>query len=448
MTASGSTPGALTPRSRRDPVLALASVFWIRWPRAIVRRFPGLWGTAGDGHFLCGVPPLAVLAPIAAFLGGLVVGAGQLGYEDVYTESIALMAAAIALGVFSAQLGTLAVVGFALGELLLADRALALQTTSFGLVGPDDPFSSGFSGELARVWLPLLITYLLLATAVIVLPRTARTLVASVGRWKRVPPGLAWPLASGLYATVVWVGIRTWAAAAPILVRPRYTWLGIAPTVEAIQPLQGRGSELVAAGVVAALARQVLIGFTLVPNGLQRRIRWAEQTGPTRGAIAPRRARAGQRLVADVLAAALATLALAGVLEHTWVWVLSFVVIVSVRVLRSGVVASGVVDQWKRVVERVPAAVRLGLLWLLARVVTDALSNGTIGSYTGVAVFVLGGVVTVFLVFPGSPTRPRDPTDSAAGPPIGPTEPHAPGRGPAGPVAPAGPAGAGRGAPA
>ena len=189
------SPDSKGPGTSQDPFLVLASVFWIRWPRAIVRRFPGLWGTAGDGHFLCGVPPRAALAPVAALLAGLVVGAAQLGFEDVYTESIPLMAAAIALGVFSAQLGGLAVVGFAVGELVLADRTLALHASIFG---PDGPFSSGLIGQVARVWLPLLITYLLLAVAVIVLPRTARILVAAVGRWKRVPTGLAWPLASGL----------------------------------------------------------------------------------------------------------------------------------------------------------------------------------------------------------------------------------------------------------
>lgn len=411
------TPGPTGPRRRspRDPVLVLASVLWIRWPRAIVRRFPGLWGTAGDGHFLCGVPPLAVLAPVAAFLAGLIVGAGQLGFDDVYTESIPLMAAAIALGVFSAQLGVLGVAGFAVGDSLLADRTLSLRSPLFGGIGTDEPFSAGLIGEAARVWLPLVISYLLLAAAVILLPRMARTLVASVGRWRRVPPGLAWPLASGLYATVVWVGVRTWAAAAPILVRPRYTWLELQPTVEAIAPLQARGSELVAAGVVAALVRQVLIGLTMVPNALQRRVRWAEGTGTAKGTAGPRQAHPVQRLAADVAAAALATLALAGVLEHTWVWVLSFGVMVTVRALRSGVVAGGPVDQWKRVVDKVPAAVRLGLLWLLARLVTDALSNGTIGSYTGVALFVLGGVVTVFLVFPGSPSKPAGAAPSAGG---------------------------------
>jgi hypothetical protein len=395
------------PASRRDPLLLLAGVIWIRWPRAVIRRFPGLWGTAGDGHFLCGVPPIALLAPFAALLGGLVVGAGQLGYTDVYTESIPLMAAAIALGVFSAQLGVLAVVGFALGEMFLADRELGLRVGLFSTVGPDDPFASGPVGDLARVRLPLLITYLLLATAVVVVPRTARSLVAAVGRWRRVPPELAWPLAGGLYAAVVWIGIRTWAAAAPILVRPRFTWLGMQPTAQAIQPLQGRSSELVAAAVAAAILRQVLIGLTMVPNGLQRRVRWVEQLGPATGQSGLRRARTGQRLVADVLAAVLATLALAGLFEHVWVWALSFTVMISVRVLRSGVVARDLVDRWRRVVDRVPAVIRLVALWFLARLVTDALANGTIGSYTGVALFVLGGVVTVFLVFPGSPAPAR-----------------------------------------
>ena len=126
-----------------------------------------------------------------------------------------------------------------------------------------------------------------------------------------------------------------------------------------------------------------------------------------------------------MFSAVLATLVLAGVLEHPWLWVLSLVVMVSVRVLRSGVVASDSLDRWKRLVNRVPAAVRLGLLWLLARLVTDALSNGAIGSYTGVALFVLGGVVTVFAVFPGSPAGPAERDDEAV--PAVPAHPAGPG---------------------
>jgi hypothetical protein len=393
-------------RPRVDPVLALAAVLWARWPRTVIRRFPGLAGTAGDGHFLTSVPPLAVLAPPVAFIAGLIVGAGQLGYEQVYTESIPLMAAFIALGVFSNQLGGLAVLGFALGELFLADRTLGIGKGGAFLL-PTDRFASGLSGTVAREWLPLLITYLLLATAVVVLPRTARMLVASLGRLKFVPAALAWPLASGLYVMVVWISVRTWAAAAPILVRPRYTWLNTLPNVTQIAPLQTEASDLVAVGVAAAIVRQVVVGATLVPSGFQRRVRWVENAGFEDGPVSPRPpASAVRRLVTDVVASALATLALAGVFEHTWVWVASFSIMLTVRLLRSGLVAAGLVDGWKRVVDKVPAVVRLGGLWLLARVVTDALSNGTIGSYTGVALFVLGGVVVVFLVFPGNATRP------------------------------------------
>jgi hypothetical protein len=403
-----------------DPVLALAASMWARWPRALIRRFPGLAGTAGDGHFLTGLPPLAVLAPPVAFFGGLLIGAKQLGYDQVYTESIPLMIAFITLGVFSSQLGGLAVIGFGLGELFLADRA-PIVGKGGGFLPLDAPFTTGFTGTVAREWIPLFITYLLLATAVVVLPRTARLLVASLGRLKFVPAALAWPLASGLYVTVVWISVRTWAAAAPILVRPRYTWLGSFPTIATIEPLQTRASELVAAGVMAAIVRQVVVGATLVPSGLQRRIRWVERAGFEDGPVAPRRPpSAGRRLITDVIAAGVATLALAGVFEHTWVWVASFSTMLAVRVLRSGLVAARLVDGWKRVADKVPAVVRLGGLWLLARVVTDALSNGTIGSYTGVAMFVLGGAVVVFLVFPGNPTRSDGAGSSGGAGPVGP----------------------------
>src|SRR5690606_19661771 len=134
---------------------------------------------------------------------------------------VLFLAVMVALGTFSSQLGLLAVVAFAVGEQVLGVGRLGSTAAPGAGAGDGGPVA-----HLLQVRLPLVITYLLLAVAVVVVPRTARALLVAVGRWRRVPPALAWPLASGLFVVVVWLALSTWVAAAPTLVRPRFTWLG------------------------------------------------------------------------------------------------------------------------------------------------------------------------------------------------------------------------------
>ena len=398
-----------------DPVTTAADWFWFALPRRVAGRFPASWGFLGDASFMAAVPPLGVAVPLVAASGALFVGATGAGFDTVYTESIVLMTVLVALGCFSTQLGLLALVAFAAGDFLLAERSWSLDPS---LAGAGEPFSTGLVGNLARVRLPLLITYLLLAVPVAVIPRTARGVVLAVGRRRRLPAQVTWAVSSALYVAVIWIGARTWTAAAPTLVRPRFTWLpgSGTPTAEAIQPLQVDGGKIVAAAVVAALVRQVVVGWLSVP-GPRHQARWRRLTAAApearagEPAVAPSAAR---RLGIDVLAASIGTLTLAGILERAWVWLLAFGVMLGVRLLRSEVVAAAAVRRWKVVTARAPAAVRLVVLWVVARLVTDALSSGVIESYTAMALFVIAGVMVVFVVFPGTPAPSQPPPAGGA----------------------------------
>lgn len=241
----------------------------------------------------------------------------------------------------------------------------------------------------------------------------------AVGQRRRLPAQATWVVSSALYVAVIWIGTRTWTAAAPTLVRPRFTWLtgSGAPTAEAIQPLQVDGGRIVAAAVVAAIVRQLVVAWLSVPGPRQQSL-WQRLSAAAPGAraeepvVAPSPAR---RMGVDVLAAAIGTLTLAGILERAWVWLVAFAVMLGVRLLRSEVVAAAAVRRWKAVTARAPAAVRLVALWVVARLVTDALSDGVIGSYTAMALFVIAGVVVVFVVFPGTPATARAERPAPAG---------------------------------
>lgn len=48
-----------------EPAVRLAGLWWIDWPRRLLRRLPGGTELIRDGYYLVTVAPVAVLAPIA-----------------------------------------------------------------------------------------------------------------------------------------------------------------------------------------------------------------------------------------------------------------------------------------------------------------------------------------------------------------------------------------------
>ncbi|MGY4644481.1 hypothetical protein [Cellulomonas sp. URHB0016] len=385
---------------------------WLVWPRRLMARWPASRGFAGDGHVVVTVPALAAVLPGAITVVGLVAGLLRLGYEDVYTESVVLLALMIGIGAFSSQLGVLVVVGFCVGDLISAEMPAPTPYST-------SPWFSGVLGEgplavLVHGFLPLLITYLLLTAGVVLLPRAARAVVLSVGRGRVVPPVLSWLLVSALLLVIVWLGTDAWVAGAPTLVRPLFTWAqpNGAPTVEAMNALQGSGGVVVAAAVGATLVRQLWLGATMLPGLLQDRLRAAEDSADPGDPAVPTRRTPGvvRRVTAAVATSLLATLALAGILERVWLWFAAFGVLLAVRLLRTDEWSLPWLDRWRRVASRLPAWARLLALWLMSRAVLQGVSNDLIGSYTALAVFVLVSIVVVFVVFPGEPRAASEPT--------------------------------------
>lgn len=426
-----------------DALVRWADAQWIGIPRRLILRRPGLRGLAGDGHVVVTVPVVAAVLPGLCLLLGLLTGLLRLGYDDVYTESVVLLALLVGIGFFSSQLGVLAVAGFCVGDLISAER---YQGTPFGSGWFGGPLGQGPLASLVHGFLPLLITYLLLVAGVVLLPRAARAVVLTVGRGRTMPPALAWGLVSGLVTVIAWLGTDAWVAAAPTLIRPVFTWAspGGAPTVEAVATLQETGGVVVAAAVVATLVRQLWLGAAMLPGAVQARLRAAED-GTASGAAeapgaptapgadvgpggpaahpapggpdaAPRLAVPGpaRRIGGALLSSLLGTLTMAGILEQAWLWVAAFGVLLAVRLLRTTERYVPALERWRRIAAVLPAWARLIALWLLSRVAVSAVSNDLIGSYSALGVFVLLSIVVVFAVFPGDPKpAPGAPADPA-----------------------------------
>jgi hypothetical protein len=395
---------------------------WITGPRWLGLRVPALRGIAGDGHVVSTLPVAGVLLPVVALGFGLVAGGFRLGYVDVYTESVLLMGLLVGLGCFSSQLGALALLGFVVGDVVSTRPVLSYEaafSTDFWFTGV---LGEGLLAHLVHIRLPRLVTYLLLAAVVVVLPRAARGAVASVGRGRRMPAALAWVLVSGLVLVIAWLGVSAWVAGGPTLVRPVFVWGSPsgAPTAEAVQPLQAEGTLVVAAALAGTMVRQLWLGAAMFLGPVRERLAAAEATPPPAAAARP--ARRSHPLPAALLTATLATLTLAGILEHPLVWGVAFGVFFVVRLLRFDQVRFPALDAWRRVANLAPAWARLIGLWLLSRLVVGAVDNELIGSYTALAVVVLVSVFVVFLIFPGEPGRGPGRTERAVetAPPSGP----------------------------
>ncbi|TMC46242.1 MAG: hypothetical protein E6J20_21295, partial [Chloroflexi bacterium] len=146
----------------------------------------------------------------------------------------------ILLGTVAAGLGAWLLLGFAVGDLLLASR--------------DAPFR-GSSGDSLRTDAALLVCYVVLAMVVTLVPITARRLAGeTVQRWGRGHLGAI----VSLTAIVEGLLVLTWTQAAVVLTRPFFHWHDLATSEDALNGLRDQGWRLALVGAGAAVIRLLL----------------------------------------------------------------------------------------------------------------------------------------------------------------------------------------------
>ncbi len=384
--------------------------WWVRLPCAALRLSRALSAAVADGHFLAGYPLLGAVVTPAAAVGGLLFGGLRIGYYRSFSESLALVVTAAVLGHLATQLGTAFVAGFAVGDFF------AGQTSWIYRSGAGGPLGHGLLAGLLRIRVPMLIAYLLLASLAVALPALVRGLLAGIPGVSRLPGNLGFGVAMLLNLVLVYLGVQVWAHAAAVLVRPLYTWsvrltiFGapippeqiVAP--QAVRTLQRDGLWIVRAAVIATLARYGLVWLSLRVPALARRVRRVEAELAEAVPVRPLAERAGALPVA-VLTAAASTLVLAGLIQAWWVALLYFTELLLLRALSLGLLPPRV-DAWRRLVARIPLALRLAVALLTVRAVASALV-GRSESFTPMALFVASAVAALYLLMPGQPL-PRE----------------------------------------
>ena len=256
-------------------------------------------------------PALAVVGIVVLFaLGHLINTNGDSGgnepykvlIRDVFTESMPYMILAVAVGLLAPTLGVLFVTAH-----VVTDLPVALMSPS-----ELEPLPLALVGRAVSWWLLWLLAVEIPVTARSVAPRVNGALA---GREGLQLPGAA--LAAALAAGVLaWV----WTQAVTILIRPAFTWTNqSSPTYGAIAPAQETGIilALAAAAVGAAAAWIHLRSDPLAGMPL-----FAEPSTWPAGV---------PRIVGDVAAAALLTVALGGVITGTLDIVILFAALVGAR---------------------------------------------------------------------------------------------------------------------
>jgi hypothetical protein len=330
----------------------IAGWLWFGLPRRISRLGATLAALAGDGSYLAEPPVLGALAPAAALGAGLALGASHPG--ETYTHSTLVTMALLAIGALSAALGMAAVAGYAVGDFVLHDRAATFVP----------PGENVFVTQ--RV--PLIITYLVLAVALTLVPASA----ASLREWVRslpIPAGATGLVAVAAGAALVGFLVYGWAKVTAVLVRPVFTWRGLQPAVPDIAPLQERTWWLVAAAVAATVVR----GVVEERRRLQRRVDPREQVLAITVALrieAVNRS-AVRRTLVSVTTGVVLALVLSGMIVGLAQGLLVAAFLIAVLLARDALQRS----TWPVVttVERVPVLVRVGVAFVVGRLITEAI---------------------------------------------------------------------------
>lgn len=414
----------------------LTRYFWVRLPRRLTRRSRSLVTLAADGHVLVGLGWLAGLLPLLALGGGFAVGAAHPGFDEAFTESLALVTTVLVVGTLSTQLGAWATVGFALGDFVVFHPAWTTRP-EFGADTVTGMLANPVVANLVVERVPLLIQYALLASLAVGVPMGARSLAASVSLRLQLPGVVHLVVSTVLLSLTAFVLARFWAAAAPLAIRPVFTWdldQGInqaSPPPGAIVPVQTNIDWIARTAVVAVLGRCVVT--YVLGRARAARVDRAEVELLQPMERQPRAPGPLAALVQAIVFAAMGVLLLAGMITDWWVAAVLGGIFLVGRLARSGWLPLPT-RRWRDIVNRVPVLIRFGAVLLVVNGIARAVAGAVLGSGTDTTENfqlmlwpIVASVLLMAILLP-DPARqltdaPRIPPAQAAGAPAYPAQP-------------------------
>lgn len=212
-----------------------------------------------DGIYLASFPVVAIAITPLALLGGFLVGWLHPGFATVFSESMLIMIVVGVLGVLSARLGLLFVLGFVAGDFFLASHKMFYP-------------GHGLWRNFLEVRAPLLIEYALLAFLAVGIAMFTKSVLSSFRPPQNLTKNQVLALAFISHAAVTAVFVYFWTQAVPLLMRPVFVWPGSYLPISMAQPLQERWLILVAVLAGASIARVFLQGILAASPERSRRV--------------------------------------------------------------------------------------------------------------------------------------------------------------------------------
>ncbi len=391
-------------------------------PRQVARRFPGLGAIAADGHVLAGLGVVGLVVPGLVLASGLAIGTFQFGFETTFTEALPIMVAALVLGTISTQLGALFAIGFSVGNFLLANSNWTSEVRSSRVTGI---LAHPLVANLVLERGPLLIQYALLFGLAVAVPLAARSLAGSVSSRLRLPDTVHLVVAGVLIAIAAFVVARFWASAAPVVIRPVFTWSpesGInrmQPPAGAIEPIQENETWIARWAAIAVLIRIALIWWIPRSESRRRRVETVELR-----LLEPIETERENRSLANALwtsfaYAVIGVLLLAGIFTDLWVAAAVAAVFFVARLAKLGTIPLPT-RGWRSAVARIPVLVRFGFAVLVMNGVAKAVFASYLSErndFQFMAIPVVIGVILLTVLVPeaNSTVPPTDPEPVPAG---------------------------------
>jgi hypothetical protein len=333
-----------------------ARSLWVDLPRVVARRSPVLAAIVADGAYLIRWPRVALLAPILSFAVGFVIGAFRPLGDATYAFAIAWPLILLVPSAFGAGLGLLVGAGYAVGDFFVHYHQFLVQ----------DP--------LPHIWtevVPLLIVYELLLGLTVLLPLAARTMPIGIVRlFATRADGRARHIAFvAIAAVAAAILAASWSGSAQVLQRPIETFRGGFESPAMVQPLRTEGILLVLLAAILTGVRALI--EIAAGNDLMRPP--AGNAGGRGDGVRTWRA----TLVRAVIASALLTLLLSGLLDEPWQAAVLFVALLVSALLR--LVALPRLARYAITVNRIPVLLRILVLsgngYVIGAVVLPAFSE-------------------------------------------------------------------------
>jgi hypothetical protein len=367
----------------------LAETIWSTVPMAIARRAPALGYMLGDGAWLRAWPRAAVAVPIVALGIGLVTGLGHQPSDEIFADSMPLLAALVAVSMLGGGAGAWAWLGYVVGDLLFQRFWLAPNIVE----------------HLVRERSGQIVVFIVLFIGIVLLPFATSQLRRETV--SALPERLRGPVSEAIaQAGIGALLVMGWIITIPFAVMPFFLWRGWGGPAPAISELRQTWWLFPLVAAIFAAGR-VVMEHASARRAPELPITWEVIRPP-----ADRR----RRRIGVTAGAALATVLLGGLIQ-TWTeaaWVFGGILIAALA--RSELLPR--LGGLTRVVARIPAILRLVVVAAFGFAVPMVLLEQhqgviTTSSYGAMLVAI---VLTAFLaavLFPSEPTAQVEDLDPA-----------------------------------